>query len=420
MIRDPRRAALVAIGDELLAGEVLDTNSGHVARALFEQGIEVDRVLQLPDQRASLAKAFYDLCSEYRLVVACGGLGPTLDDVTREAAADAAGVELQTHSDVLEDLRARWRERGREMPVSNERQAQFPAGAQIMPNRVGTAPGFRVWLCGGVLAVLPGPPHELSDMLERELVPWLQSTTGRGGGLAIGHLFLAGVAESQFADQVGARMNRNANPRIGVTAQPGLLRVSVRAECATLRAAQELTERTLAELRRQFGDSAFEHTPDGLAGHVVGLLRANRSSLATAESITGGWIAKLLTDVPGASAVFREGFVTYSAAAKSARLGVPPAWIEREGAVSAACAAAMAEGALRASEADFGLSATGVAGPELDERGTAVGTVWLGLATPRGVETRQLVSMAADRSARRLHAAHAALDFLRRALPRAP
>jgi nicotinamide-nucleotide amidase len=231
---------------------------------------------------------------------------------------------------------------------------------------------------------------------------------------------LAGIAESQFADQVGERMNRNALPRIGVTAQSGLLRVTVRASCATPEAAQELTERTLAELRRQFGDSAFEHGPDGLAGHVIGLLRANRSSLATAESITGGGIAKLLTDVSGASAVFREGFVAYSAAAKIARLGVPPALIEREGAVSAACAAAMAEGARRASEADFGLSATGVAGPELDERGTAVGTVWLGLATPRGVETRQLVSMGSDRATRRLHAAHAALDFLRRALPKAP
>ncbi len=418
MIREERTAALVAVGDELLRGDQLDTNSGWLSSALAEHGIDVQRALVLPDRRAVLARSFYELCSEFRLVIACGGLGPTLDDVTREAAADAAGVVLVEDQAHLERLRQRWQARGEPMPESNARQALFPLGAQVMPNACGTAPGFRVWIGGGVLAVLPGPPHEMQDMFARQLLPWLLETTGVGPGLAIERVHLAGIAESAFADRAGDWMVRGANPEMGVTAKLGVLEVAIRAKAASPQAARERARARAAQVRARFAAEQFDAPRGDLAQHVLERLRERGLRLALAESMTGGLIAQRLTTPSGASAVFEEGWVTYSNAAKRARLGVPREELERHGPVSEAVARAMLRGVLANAKVSCGLAITGAAGPSPDERGAPPGLFFVASAVLGRERCQRYQSTTLDRHGVRTWAANCALNQLRLDLAR--
>jgi nicotinamide-nucleotide amidase len=416
---EARRAAVVAVGDELLRGDCVDSNSGEIARRLAQLGIEVEQFLVLGDDRRLLAKAFAELCSAHAIVIATGGLGPTLDDVTREAAADAARVPLETDATVLAELEARWQARGQPMPASNARQAQRPAGSQLMPNARGTAPGFRAWIEGGMLAALPGPPGEMRHMLESELLPWIERTCGRGEGLVSQSFFLAGLAESAFADRAGDWMERGANPRMGVTAHFGVLRVTLRAKAETQRGASDLLAARCAEFRARFAAEIFSEDEPRLELALGRTLLEGGWSVTTAESCTGGLVARLLTDAPGISAVYREGWVTYSDEAKVARLGVPRELIAAHGAVSGEVAAAMAAGAARASGARAALATTGVAGPGGGTATKPVGLVWLGLALDGAVQTRELRLAQVGRDSIRLYAAYAALELLRRALQRA-
>ena len=417
MIGEPRRAAVLAIGDELLGGRAVDTNSGEIAARLLELGFETTRAVVVGDDAAAIEQAIVELCATHPLVVATGGLGPTLDDVTRDAAAAAARVPLARSDETLEGLRAMYRRRGKEMPSSNERQAMFPSGAQLMPNPRGTAAGFRLWVEGSVLAVLPGPPHEMREMLERELLPWLAARCGAGECFESRVYGLAGIAESAFADRAGDWMERTANPLMGVTAHCGVLRVSLRARGATREAARARLEQREAELRERFAAETFSVGEPRLA-HAVGARLLERGiTLATAESCTGGLVAAMLTEVPGISRVYLEGWVCYSDRAKEQRLGVPREAIERHGAVSAEVASAMAAGAARESGARVALSITGIAGPSGGTPEKPVGLVWFGLSidgAPRAFEERFPPH---GRESVRLFAAHRALDLLRRNLP---
>jgi nicotinamide-nucleotide amidase len=417
LIEERRTAAVVAVGDELLAGRLTDLNSSAVARALMEIGIEPQRFVTLGDDQGELQRTFGELCSAHGVVVVTGGLGPTLDDVTREAAAAAAGVPLERSDETLDTLRSWFAARGREMAASNQRQALFPAGAQVMPNRRGTAPGFRVWIEGGTLAALPGPPHEMQDMLERELVPWLRSTCGPSAGLLLRHFHLSGVPESEFADRVGEWMDRDANPRMSVTSDTGVLHVTLRAEAASTQGAAALLEPRAAAFRERFADEIYSEDHPGLAEAVGRLLLARRITLATAESCTGGLVAKMLTDVPGISEVFLEGVVTYTNEAKQRRLGVPAATLERHGAVSAQTVAAMAQGAARESGARAAVAVSGIAGPGGGTDEKPVGLVWFGLTLDGLTTTREVRFPPVDRPSIRRFAAHTALNLLRRALP---
>ena len=417
MMGEARRAAVVAIGDELVAGDFVDSNSGELARALAGLGIEVERFVVLGDDRPRLAHAFWELARDYQIVVATGGLGPTLDDVTREAAADAARVPLETNEEVLAGLRQLWATRGVAMPESNARQAAFPAGAQVMPNGCGTAPGFRVWVDGGMLAVLPGPPREMRAMLEGELLPWLERTCGRGPARAVAQFHLAGLSESGFGDRAGEWMERDADPRMGVTAHLGVLRVTLRTSAETPEAARDRIAARAAELRERFREDLFSEDDPRLEQALGRALIERGLSVATAESCTGGLVAQLLTDVPGISAVFREGWVTYTDQAKRERLGVPAELLERHGAVSEPVALAMAEGAARASGARLALAVTGIAGPDGGSPAKPVGLVWFGLCVDGWARAFEARFPAVGRDAVRRFAANRALDLLRRGLP---
>lgn len=419
MIPDERRAACIAIGDELLRGDYPDSNSGVVAQKLAELGITVERFVVAGDDEPQLERLFYELAREYQIVVATGGLGPTLDDVTRYAAAKAAGVGIARDESVAEWLRDMYRKRGREMPESNLRQADFPVGAQVMPNACGTAPGFRVWIDGGMLAALPGPPLEMRDMLERELAPWILSTCGLGPAIRQHTFYLVGLAESAFADRAGEWMARGASPLMGVTAHTGILKVTLRAKASSAEHASLLITERAAAFRERFAAEIYSEDEGRLAFAVGRAFLGRGRTLALAESCTGGMVAELMTEMPGASAVLRAGWVVYSNDAKESALGVPRALLERHGAVSREAAESLARGALERSGADVALSITGIAGPDGGSAEKPVGLVWFGVATRDasgavGVESVEMRYPPLGRSTVRRFATHTGLDLLRR------
>lgn len=374
-----RSAALVAIGDELLAGAHPDLNSPALAVALAEVGWPVARAAVVGDDEESLAEVLVDLCGRHRLVVASGGLGPTLDDVTRHAAARAAGRAIVTSPEALEQVRTWYRETGRTMPASNERQALVPEGAVVLPNPVGTAPGFRVRVGQAWLAVLPGPPRELQAMVASELLPWLREEQGDGLVRDTRRFHLVGLSESVFADEAGEWMDRGQNPLMGVTVAAGVMSVRLVGTSDDAARLAELLDARAAEFRERFGEYIFSEDEPDPARVLARRLIADGVGVATAESCTGGLLAAALTREPGVSAVLERGWVTYADRAKQELLGVPSELLAAHGAVSGPVAEAMARGAAERSGARLALSTTGIAGPGGGSPEKPVGLVWFGL-----------------------------------------
>lgn len=416
MKRDTASAALLAVGDELISGDQADLNCSWLARSLAEHGFDVLEMRLLGDDEIELACAMGEMALRASLVVVTGGLGPTLDDVTRHAVARAAGVELNTDRGVLRDLETWFAARGKSMPVSNERQALLPAGAMLLRNAAGTAPGFRLRLDGAWMAVLPGPPHEMRAVFETELAPWLASLPKAREARRSAELRLIGLPESEFADRAGKWMDRAENPRMGVLADSGVLTLHLIARADAEARARALLDARLQELRIAFAPWLFAEGRTELAEVVGRELIDSGTTIATAESCTGGLVAEHLTRVPGISVVYLEGFVTYSDRAKVERLGVPAELIERCGAVSPEVAAAMARGAAERSGARLAVSVTGIAGPGGGTREKPVGLVHFGLAEDGRITTREARFPPRGRDLVRRWAANAALDLVRRSL----
>lgn len=380
-------AGLLAVGDELLAGSHPDLNSPYAAHRLVEVGWPARRIVTVGDDEEPIAEAIRGLAAEARLVVASGGLGPTLDDVTRHGAARAAGRAL-VHSEEAWSRITAWFERaGREMPASNRRQALIPEGAEVLENRRGTAPGFRVPVGESTLIVLPGPPREFQPMVGEHVLPWLAARGRPGIVHRARRFYLVDLSESAFADGVGDWMQREANPLMGVTADAGVLSVRLIARGATEAEADELLAVRGGELLERFGGHVFSEDKSDVAFALGELLLARGATVTVAESCTGGAVAFELTRFPGISAVFHESQVVYSDRAKVERLGVDPELLARHGAVSAEVAAAMARGAAERTGAELALSVTGIAGPGGGTPGKPVGTVWFGLSRRGEVTT---------------------------------
>jgi len=359
----PHAAGLIAIGDELLAGAHPDLDSPQVARCLAEVGRHVEHVAVVGDDERAISETMVDMARRYPLVITSGGLGPTLDDVTRHAAARAAERPLLLSQEALAQVRAWYQRADRPMPDSNERQALVPEGAQVLLNRRGTAPGFRVELEDSQLFVLPGPPHELEGMLDDALRPWLQAHPVGQEAFAIRRFHLFDLSESVFADAVGDWMQRDANPLMGVTAKRGVLSVRLLARGRSADKARSLVDERAAAFLQRFGEHVFSESTPELAFALAEELARHGTTVTTAESCTGGMVASELTRVPGISALLSEAVVCYSNAAKVERLGVDPACLEAHGAVSEEVAEAMARGAAERTGADLALAVTGVAGP---------------------------------------------------------
>lgn len=408
------RAALIATGDELVLGRTLDTNSAAIARRLSAAGWEPASFLVLGDDEDALAEALARLARDHDAIVVTGGLGPTLDDVTRHAAARAAGVELATDARVLAELQALFLSRGRPFLPANARQALFPRGADVLPNPNGTAPGFRLALGRAQVFALPGPPREMLPMLEADVLPRLARHAG--GASAVRYLHLLGLPESALAEALGDAMRRDANPLVGVTAKDGVLTVSVRVLDARADAAEERAEALAASFAARFAEHVFSRTEPDLARVLGTELLARGARVTVAESCTGGLLAGRLTSVPGISAVFERGWIVYANEAKTAELGVEPSVLARHGAVSSETAAALALGAARRSGARLALAVTGVAGPGGGTAEKPVGLVWFGVALDGRVTTEERRFVVRDRELIRALAVNTALDLGRRAL----
>jgi nicotinamide-nucleotide amidase len=432
---DPRPALrdpiiwIVSTGTEILQGHYPDRNAQWLSARLLELGLAVARHMAVPDNRAALHAALALAAREADLVVTTGGLGPTGDDLNRFVMSEIWGAPLELEEKSLGRIRARFKRRGRQMPPSNEVQAHLPRGAIVLDNDEGTAPGFylrpAVNTVRATLLALPGPPREMRPMFEHGGAPLVLEDFAAGRRVRRTLTFhTIGLAESWIDQRVRDCFDADARVNFALLAALGKvdIRLTLMGGDADDNAALEAQWRETIH-GRIGAENIYGENETTLESAVGALLRERRQSLATAESCTGGMLAGRVTDAPGASDYFREGFVTYANDAKMARLGVSESLLREHGAVSAPVAAAMARGALAASGATWALSVTGIAGPGGGTAEKPVGLVYFGLAGPLGgednVRTLRHVFLG-GRDDVRAQAAQAALNILRLALLGAP
>ena len=407
------RCEVIAVGTELLLGQIVDTNSAWMGERLALAGIDSHFQTKVGDNRERMVSALRLALDRSDAVIMCGGLGPTQDDITRDAIAEVMAAPLVRDDSVAERLRAYFKARGREMPESNLRQADVPAGASLISQMPGTAPGLVCPIGGGgskVVYAVPGVPYEMRIMLEGTVIPDLKRRAGVSAVIRSRTLRTWGTSEARLGELVAERidaLDRSGRATIAFLAS-GIegLKVRVTAKAEDEEAVVRVLDEEEARLRGILGDLVFGIDDETMERAVVAMLGDRGLSLAVAESVTGGMVAMRLTAVPGASTVFRGGLVAYASEVKHEVLGVP-----RGPVVSPEAARAMAEGAARRLGADVGLATTGVAGPDRQE-GHAVGTVFLGLHREGESEAHE-VRLPGDRERIRQYAVIALLNLLR-------
>ena len=406
-------AEIIAVGSEMLTPERVDTNSLYLTGELNALGVEVVAKCVIGDNRERLACAIREAVSRSAIVILSGGLGPTEDDVTRDAVALALGRELSFRPEIAERIERRFAHMQRPMPEVNKRQAFVVSGAEVLPNSRGTAPGQWVEASGAVLVLLPGPPHELQAMFEEHCRPRLSGIVPK---LAIRTLLLrvTGMSESGLDQSIAPVYTRYQNPSTTILAAGGDLQVHLRARCATLAEADALLQEVAGPIESILGDRVYSRNGDPLEVVVGGLLRENGATVSVAESCTGGLLGGRLTQTPGSSDYFVGGFITYSNELKTRLLGVPPETIASFGAVSRETAEAMAAGARERTGSTYAVAITGVAGPDASEA-KPVGTVYIAVAGAAGTHVEHRVSVG-DRARIRAYTVQMALDTLRRRL----
>jgi nicotinamide-nucleotide amidase len=407
-------AEIIAVGSELLAADKIDTNSLFLAGELNGIGIEVVRKTVVGDDRARLADSVRSAVGRSAILILTGGLGPTEDDVTRDAVAAALGRELVFSEEVCDAIRARFRSFGRRMAEVNKRQALVIAGAEVLANPRGTAPGLWVDTGTTVVALLPGPPREMMPLFTAECIPRLRA---KFPSRAIRTRFFraSGIGEGDLDQTIAPVYTRYRNPVTTILASSGDIQIHLRAQADTAAEAERLLDEVAGQILPLLGDKVYSRNGDPLEVVIGNALRERGRTLGVAESCTGGLLGGRVTAVPGSSDYFGGGFVTYTNEMKTALLGVPAELIAAHTAVSEPVARAMAEGARQRTGADYALSVTGYAGPDGGTPENPVGTVFVGLATPDGVEARRL-RLPGDRERIRGFAVQNALDMLRRAL----
>jgi nicotinamide-nucleotide amidase len=405
-------AEIIAVGSELLTPQRVDTNSLFLTDQLNGLGVEVVTKSVIGDDLNRLADAVHRGISRSQIVVLCGGLGPTEDDLTRDAVAAAVDRRLIYHPEIAEQLEQRFAQMKRKMSEVNKRQAFIIEGAEILPNDRGTAPGQWIEESGSYLMLLPGPPHEMKAMFTRQCLPRLARVVPRQVIQTL-VLRVAGMPESDLDQLISPVYKKYENPVTTILAAAGDIQIHLRARCATEAEAMTLLAEVAGPIDLLLGDRIYSRDGQSLEAVVGELLHKRGATLAVAESCTGGLLGERITAVPGSSDYFLGGLITYANRMKVDWLGVPEKVIEECGAVSKEAAEAMAQGARRRSGATYALSITGVAGPDGGTEKSPVGTVYVGLADPTGcsVTHRQFIG---DRARIRQFSTQLALDLLRR------
>ncbi|MGM9661949.1 MAG: competence/damage-inducible protein A [Oscillospiraceae bacterium] len=407
-------AELIAVGTELLLGSIANLDAQILSETLSALGVNVYWHTVVGDNPGRLRQALEIARTRADLIITTGGLGPTYDDLTKQTVCETFGKELHLREDILETIRDVFTNQlHRDMPPNNAQQAMFPDGCTVFDNPVGTAPGCAFESEGVQVLMLPGPPYECRYMLEHYAVPYLKSLSEE---VIVSHdLRIFGIGESHVEALLHEQMTRLTNPTLAPYAKLGECMVRVTAKAKTEAEAEEMLRPVLAEVRGVLGDAVYGQDVASLEEVVSSLLREKGLTLAAAESCTGGLIAKRMTDLAGASRVFRGGVVSYVNEVKAAALGVPQETLDTYGAVSAETAKAMAEGVRALCGSDLAVSVTGVAGPDKDDRGNEVGTVFIGLAAEGETQVTRL-QLGGRRERIRTAAANHALDLLRRRL----
>jgi nicotinamide-nucleotide amidase len=404
---------VVAVGDELLLGDIVNGNAAWLGAQLAAVGAPVVHSSMVGDDVGRIVAAVRRALEDADVVLLTGGLGPTIDDLTRDALAEVAGVPLDRVPALEDGLRERFAAYGYEMPEAVLRQADVPRGATPIDNPVGTAPGLRLELGDQLVLALPGPPHELAAVMTAHVLAELAS---RSGSVVVTRtLHCAGLGESAVAELVEGVLTVPDGVALAYLAGGAVVRVRLTTAAASVAAADEVLSPLVTTAAQALGDAVFGRDEDSLPAVVVGRLAAAGATVAVAESLTAGLVGAAITEIPGSSAVFRGGVQVYATDLKASLAGVPGPVLAEHGAVSEPTARALAQGVRERLGATYGLALTGVAGPDPQE-GQPVGTLHVAVAGPDGVRARSL-RLPGDRARVRLLAVTAALDLLRRELP---
>jgi len=406
-----KKASIVSIGNELLSGQTIDTNAAFLSRELLAIGILVASSYTVADDIAAIVRALNLAGNDADIVLATGGLGPTDDDLTRQAFADFLGAELQMQEELLGKMQDFFARRNLQMPEKNRIQAYIPAGAKPLPNNRGTAPGIIAEADTKVFVAMPGVPSEMKQMFAESVLPKLRQLVP-DQAVVVRKLRCYGAGESTIAEMLGELMQRGRNPLINCTPEFGIITLHIIATAGSGDEAQQMAENSEKLLRNVLGDLVYGIGEQTLAD-VVGLELARQGmTIALAESCTGGLVAKLLTDASGASKYFTHGWVTYSNKAKTGEIGVSADLIEEHGAVSEAVVRAMARGAREKACADYAIGITGIAGPAGGTEQKPVGLVYICVDSSDKSQVKRC-RLSGDRDSVRRRTAQTALNLLR-------
>lgn len=417
-------AIILSVGDELILGQTVDTNSAWLSAQLAAVGVPVAAHLTVPDDQRAIEQAMLESVGRCDFLIVSGGIGPTEDDLTRQALAAVMGQPLELHAGWLEQLEQFFARRGRPMPAANRVQAMVPRGATMVFNHAGTASGIDAAYRSGDqktvcrVFVMPGVPTEMRAMFTRDVLPHVAEASC-GAVILSRTLHTYGLGESAIAERLGELMQRGRNPSVGTTVSEGQVSLRVNARFPSCDAARRQLDATADACRAALGDLVYGEDGDDLPIVVGRLLRGQKDeagnpvTVATAESCTGGLLAKMLTDVPGSGDYFGRGWVTYDAEAKQEVLGVGFKMIREQGLVSEPVAVAMATGARERADATFGIGITGVAGPGGGTEDTPVGTACIAVVRDDGGFLARTFNFPGDRHMVRDRAAKMALTMLR-------
>ena len=407
-------AELIAVGTELLLGSIANTDAQMISQGLSQLGINVYYHTVVGDNPQRVRQAVDIARDRADILITTGGLGPTCDDLTKVAVAQAFGKELVYHEPSAQRIRERFAQRGTPVTENNFQQAMVPEGCTVLDNDWGTAPGVAFQAGGTHVLMLPGPPRECEMMFRYRALPYLQKLSD--GVIASRTVKTFGIGESAAEALLRDLMNALHNPTLAPYAKPTGTELRITAHAPTREEALRLIAPVEEQVKAILGDKVIGVDVDSLEEVCFALLKDRGLTVGTAESCTGGLLAKLLTDLPGSSAVFRGGVASYTNGVKVGLLGVPQDLLDRYGAVSPQVAEAMAQGAKAALGCDIALSTTGVAGPDADDRGNPIGLVYLGLAWGDQCQVTEFRAGPVERERVRRQAAQTALDLLRRHL----